>query len=139
MSLTGHKRLYAGLFRVINRVYPWYRLPRWIGLFNAHAIRVRLRQYNLHPSEVPGPAGTPPAWQARFRSSPFQVPPPGDGVYLGDAVRGDRKDMEIVQSVLLRHYPELATAIHGLDNVFAPWPRVAQPLPPSRPNRDQRR
>jgi hypothetical protein len=28
--------------------------------------------------------------------------------------------------VLLRHYPELAPALHGVDNAFAPWARVAQ-------------
>jgi hypothetical protein len=27
--------------------------------------------------------------------------------------------------VLLRHYPELAPALQGVDNAFAPWARVA--------------
>jgi hypothetical protein len=26
--------------------------------------------------------------------------------------------------ILLRHYPELAPALQGVDNAFAPWARV---------------
>jgi len=32
-----------------------------------------------------------------------------------------------MSSVLLRHYPELAPALHGLPNAFAPWNRVGMP------------
>ena len=27
-------------------------------------------------------------------------------------------------TVLLRHYPQLRPALHGVDNPFAPWPRA---------------
>jgi hypothetical protein len=30
-----------------------------------------------------------------------------------------------MRSVLLRHFPTLAPALEGVDNVFAPWKRVA--------------
>jgi hypothetical protein len=30
-----------------------------------------------------------------------------------------------MKDVLLRHYPELAPALSGVDNAFAPWKRVA--------------
>jgi len=33
-------------------------------------------------------------------------------------------DRETMRSVLLRHFPELAPALEGVDNVFAPWKRV---------------
>jgi hypothetical protein len=29
-----------------------------------------------------------------------------------------------MRSVLLRHFPELRPALHGVDNAFAPWTRT---------------
>lgn len=38
-------------FRITNRVIPWHRLPKWIGLVNLIALRVELRRYNLHDTD----------------------------------------------------------------------------------------
>jgi hypothetical protein len=34
-----------------------------------------------------------------------------------------------MSSVLLRHYPELAPALDGVENAFAPWRRVSARAP----------
>jgi hypothetical protein len=34
-------------------------------------------------------------------------------------------DDNTMRSVLLRHFPALAPALEGVDNVFAPWKRIA--------------
>ena len=45
-----------------------------------------------------------------------------------------------MSSVLTRHYPELAPALHGVRNAFAPWPiRGAGPPRNRRPSHDDRR
>ncbi|MFP3991974.1 peroxidase family protein [Streptomyces sp. E11-3] len=54
------------LFRLVNRVVPWHRLPVSIGLLNLVALRQQLRRENLidtEPGEAPpkpGPVQTPP-------------------------------------------------------------------------------
>jgi hypothetical protein len=37
-----------------------------------------------------------------------------------------------MRTVILRHYPEVAPALEGLANAFAPWRRVATPSAPAR-------
>ena len=69
MGWSWRGRLYVRLFATLNRFVPWYRLPTWLGLVNVHALRVRLRERNLYPSELPGPVPNLPAWKARFRTS----------------------------------------------------------------------
>jgi hypothetical protein len=52
-SLLG---VLATVFRFINRMIPWYRLPfpRVLGVLNLSALRYDLRQYNLHDtSQLP--------------------------------------------------------------------------------------
>ncbi|KAG9851264.1 heme peroxidase, partial [Aureobasidium melanogenum] len=41
-------RLLVGLFHFINLFIPWHKLPGIIGAINLDALRVELRQYNLH-------------------------------------------------------------------------------------------
>ena len=59
-------RLYASTFQAINLVLPWYRLSTWGAVFNLGALRVLLREKNLHDtSTIPvsnpdGCAGLPP-------------------------------------------------------------------------------
>jgi hypothetical protein len=60
-SVSG--RLYSGLFQGINLVVPWHRLPTWWAVFNLGALRVVLRQKNLHDTSiipVSNPAGLAP-------------------------------------------------------------------------------
>lgn len=44
-------RLLNGVFGPLNRVIPWYRLPRLIGIFNIFGFALRLRERNLHDTE----------------------------------------------------------------------------------------
>ncbi len=45
-AAAGH--LYKFTFVAINRLVPWYRLPTWGAVFNLGALRVVLREFNLH-------------------------------------------------------------------------------------------
>ena len=45
-------RLYALTFQAINLVLPWYRLSTWGGVFNLGALRVVLREKNLHDTST---------------------------------------------------------------------------------------
>lgn len=45
--LSLGKRLLIGGFSALNRVVPWHRLPKWMGLLNLVALRDQLRAHNL--------------------------------------------------------------------------------------------
>jgi hypothetical protein len=53
-------RIYSLSFQALNLMVPWYRLPTWGAVFNLGALRVVLRQRNLHDTStipVTNPAG----------------------------------------------------------------------------------
>jgi hypothetical protein len=41
-------RVMAWCYRALNRIVPWHRLPKILGLFNLIALRHDLRRWNLH-------------------------------------------------------------------------------------------
>ena len=45
--LSFGKRLLIGTFSALNRVVPWHRLPKWLGLLNLVVLRDQLRAHNL--------------------------------------------------------------------------------------------
>ena len=49
-------RLLVGFFHLVNKYIPWHRLPALIGAFNLDALRIELRQYNLHDGYASGTA-----------------------------------------------------------------------------------
>lgn len=49
-------RLLVGVFHFINKYIPWFKLPSLIGALNLDALRVELRQYNLHDGYSSGTA-----------------------------------------------------------------------------------
>jgi hypothetical protein len=49
-SLVG--RLYVFIFRPINALVPWHRLPTWLAVMNLGAFRETLRAKNLHDTKV---------------------------------------------------------------------------------------
>lgn len=53
-SLT--ERVLVGLFHLVNKVVPWHKLPRLVGALNLDALRIELRQYNLHDGYASGTA-----------------------------------------------------------------------------------
>ena len=58
------ERLTAGIFAIVNRIVPWYRLPSILGVWNLAALRVSLRQHNLFHPTLDGTLGPSPAKQA---------------------------------------------------------------------------
>ena len=42
------ERLLVSTFHFINNIIPWHKLPRLLGAMNLEALRIELRQYNLH-------------------------------------------------------------------------------------------
>lgn len=42
------EHLGINLFRLVNKVVPWYKLPGFLGAFNLAILRLELRQFNLH-------------------------------------------------------------------------------------------
>jgi hypothetical protein len=41
-------RLLVAIFHFVNLFIPWHKLPSYLGALNLDALRVELRQYNLH-------------------------------------------------------------------------------------------
>ncbi len=84
---TRPARLAVHIFAALNRVVPWHRLPRPLGVANLATFRVVLRERNLH--HAPPAAGISrcplAAWTPRFRNART-----ADGSYndLGDPVMG---------------------------------------------------
>src|SRR4029450_6099501 len=57
-SVGGH--IYKWFFQAINLVWSWHRLSTWWAVFNIGALRVVLREKNLHDTSiipVSNPAG----------------------------------------------------------------------------------
>ncbi|KAL8736503.1 MAG: hypothetical protein Q9166_000295 [cf. Caloplaca sp. 2 TL-2023] len=63
-------RLVVNLFRFVNKFIPWHRLPSFIGAFNLDALRIELRQHNLHDgytsAAAQGSQKTEPMTDKRF-------------------------------------------------------------------------
>ncbi len=81
MRLTWRQRLAVRLGGALERIAPWHRLPRLLGLLCLIGIRIRLRFHNLYdPAPHRGPAA-PPAGGAGFpfgRNQPlWAAPEPG--------------------------------------------------------------
>jgi Animal haem peroxidase len=66
MRLTWRQRLAVWVGEALERVAPWHRLPRPLGLLCLIGIRIRLRFHNLYdPAPRRGPDAPPPGG-ARF-------------------------------------------------------------------------
>ncbi|EXJ61666.1 hypothetical protein A1O7_02095 [Cladophialophora yegresii CBS 114405] len=66
-------RLNIALFHFVNRFIPWHKLPSLIGALNLEALRVELRQYNLHDTypdgTFQGTQATCPMTSTRFEKA----------------------------------------------------------------------
>ncbi|MFO0775812.1 MAG: peroxidase family protein [Nitrospiraceae bacterium] len=66
-------RIVVRLYRVVNRVIPWHRLPKLLGVGNLVAIRHDLRCWNLHSTSALAPPlpQAPPFTEhhARYRTA----------------------------------------------------------------------
>jgi hypothetical protein len=41
-------RVIVALFKGVNKLVPWHKLPSWLGVFNLLALRIELRAKNLY-------------------------------------------------------------------------------------------
>ena len=71
-------RLLSAIFRVVNRVISWHRLPRWLGVLNLLAYRDDLREYNLHDTAQIPAIEIPPVPPRDVASGFVRMP---DGTY----------------------------------------------------------
>jgi hypothetical protein len=66
-------RLTVAIFHFVNRFIAWHKLPSLIGALNLEALRVELRQYNLHDTYPDGSAqgtqATCPMTNKRFEKA----------------------------------------------------------------------
>lgn len=47
-SLSFTDRILVKIFKIVNKVVPWHKLPKLIGEFNLLALRVELNNENLY-------------------------------------------------------------------------------------------
>lgn len=66
-------RLLVGIFHTVNKIISWHKLPTLIGAMNLDALRIELRQYNLHDGYASGIAqgnsASDPMLDKRFESA----------------------------------------------------------------------
>ncbi len=48
------------LYKLINFIVPWHKLPKWPGVLNLLALRIELRAKNLHDTDGPPSSDRPP-------------------------------------------------------------------------------
>ncbi len=60
-------RLVRGIYRLVNLVVPWHRLPGYLAVFNLVAFRERYREENLHDTGYGREAPLP--WKPQYRTS----------------------------------------------------------------------
>lgn len=79
MRLTWADRSIVRIARLLQRLAPWHRLPRWLGLVCLMGIRTELRHQNLYDAAPDDPGAPPPGAAGRHfgRNQPlWAVPTP---------------------------------------------------------------
>lgn len=65
--------LLVNIFHLVNKVVVWHKLPTWVAAINLDALRIELRQYNLHDGYASGTAQgnriTEPMTDKRFEDA----------------------------------------------------------------------
>ncbi|KAL8779972.1 MAG: hypothetical protein Q9213_006697, partial [Squamulea squamosa] len=66
-------RLLINVFHFVNKFISWHKLPSFLGAINLDALRIELRQYNLHDGYASGAAqgsqSTDPMTDKRFENA----------------------------------------------------------------------
>lgn len=83
MRRSFASRLLSGVFRIVNKVIAWHRLPPYLSSFNLLSFREELREKNLHStSEIPADPAKLPVIDARPESrAAHAVGRSSDGTY----------------------------------------------------------
>jgi heme peroxidase len=58
VTLRLFENLLIALFKLINLIIPWHKLPRYMGMANLLAFRIVLRRQNLHDTDAPAAPGS---------------------------------------------------------------------------------
>jgi Animal haem peroxidase len=58
MRRPAGSRVLSAAFGLLNRLFPWHRLPALIGMLNLLAFREELRARNLHDTSRQGEVGS---------------------------------------------------------------------------------
>lgn len=119
MAYTLGERILVVIFKIVNAIIPWHKLPKYIGALNLLAMRDELREENLHdvyPSE---------AFQGTAKSTPMS-----DTKYLcqrnSDGLFNDlqRPKMGCVGMRFGRNVPRKYTTAPSPEQLLTPNPRL---------------
>jgi len=112
------KKTLIYVFKGINKLIPWHKLPSYIGVLNLAAYRYELRQHNLHDVY---PA---PSYQGTLNSPPM----PSDFAHTrnSDGLFNDvnQPKMGCIGMRLGRNVPREWTTKPSVDEMMTPNPRV---------------
>lgn len=108
-----------GMFKGVNRIIDWHKLPKWIGILNLLAFRYELRAKNLHDTY---PA---PEYQGDPKTCPFH-----DTKFF--SIRNSDGKFNDIEKPLMgcsgmrlgRNVPREFTAAPTLEELMTPNPRV---------------
>lgn len=113
------ERLLVGIFHLVNKVISWHKLPGFIGALNLEALRIELRQYNLHDGYASGTAQgsqtTDPLTDKRFEHARHS-----EGKF--NSVEMPR--MGCAGMRLGRNFPRSLTPKPTEDELWSPNPRM---------------
>ena len=79
-KLSFTDRLLVSFFHFVNKFIPWHKLPTYLGALNLDALRLELRQYNLHDTYPSGAYQGDPA-TCRMKDSRFKEARSSDGTF----------------------------------------------------------
>lgn len=119
MKLTASQRVIIGIFKGVNKVVAWHRLPKWIGIINLLAYRYELRGKNLYDT-YPSPEH-----QGDLKTCPFH-----DTKYYSirhsDGKFNDLKQplMGCTGMRLGRNMPREFTSVPTDEELLTPNPRI---------------
>lgn len=66
MKLSFGDKILSVIFKCINAIIPWHKLPKYIGVINLYTLRQELRAFNLYDSY--------PNWDAQGTKQKDPVP-----------------------------------------------------------------
>ena len=119
MAYSFSQRILIAIFKIVNAIIPWHKLPKYLGALNLLAMRDELREENLHdvyPSE---------AFQGTTKSTPLS-----DTKYLcqrnSDGLFNDLQHpkMGCVGMRFGRNVPRRYTAAPTQEQLLTPSPRL---------------
>lgn len=119
LQLSIGKRVLIATFTALNRVVPWHRFPKWLGLLNLVALRDQLRAHNLIDT-YPSPDAYGDAARCPMDHSRYLAVRHSDGKFNDLA----RPLMGCAGMRFGRNIPRDLTKAPTTDELLTPNPRV---------------